>query len=791
MPLYLSLFACAIFAAAFAAQAASRSQGRVEPDSPRAAPRFDAWKVIGPGGGGAQFHPHISPHDPKDVLNSTDMSEAYISHDGGESWRMFNIRGHIRFMLWDPVDPNTAYAKTAGLFRTTDGARTWRLVHPAPSNVARVAAIGDHGFERIITKDGSDESVEALAVDPADSKVLYAAMSSASRYYLSVSRDSGATWKKDADLPDGGRHVWVDAGSTAASRTIYVAGDSSMSVREGGRWTLRKGPEGVKSFNEVSMGFDAKGRPVIYAASGPGWRGSDESVAAVFASDDAGATWKRIDGGIVALVPKGREGVIFQTVAACPTRPDVAYVSYKGQRVVPDRKERYLGVAKTTDRGRTWQLVWADAAKPGPNMKDAWMNDRFGPEWGENPFHIDVARDNPGIAYATDFGRTMRTTDGGKTWVGVYSKQMPDGGWTTTGLDMTTCYGVHWDPFDSKRVFISYTDIGLFRSENGGTTWTSATAHGVPEPWINTTYWVVFDPEVRGRAWAVMSAVHDLPFPKMWQRTAVSTYLGGVVATEDGGVTWRKSSDGMRETAATDIILDPKSPSNARVLYVAGLGTGVWKSADGGRTWKLKNNGIAGREPFAWRIVMDPKGVLYAVVARRSWDGSYGNEGDGALYRSTDGAETWHKLPLPAKLNGPHGIAIDPDNTDRLYLAMWGRYAPEGDVDGGIFLSEDAGKTWKNIFAGQQHVYDVIIEARNHDVLYAGTMTFSVWRSADRGKTWSRIKGYNFKQANRVVLDPAREDRIYVTTFGGSVWYGPAEGDPNAPEDVVTPEVRY
>ena len=62
----------------------------------------------------------------------------------------------------------------------------------------------------------------------------------------------------------------------------------------------------------------------------------------------------------------------------------------------------------------------------------------------------------------------MKTTDGGKTWHGVYAKAMPGDTWTTNGIDVTTCYGVHFDPFDARRVFISYTDIGLFGSEDGG-----------------------------------------------------------------------------------------------------------------------------------------------------------------------------------------------------------------------------------------------------------------------------------------------------------------------------------
>ena len=537
------------------------------------------------------------------------------------------------------------------------------------------------------------------------------------------------------------------------------------------------------------MGFGADGKAVIYAASGPGWRGSGQSVAGVFASEDGARTWKRIDEGIDALVPG--DGVLFQTVATCPTQPDVAYVSYKGKLVAPERRERYLGVAKTTDRGKTWELVWLDSDKPGPNIKDAWMNERFGPEWGENPFHMDVASKDPDLVYATDFGRTMRTTDGGKTWVGVYSKRMSDGKWTTTGLDMTTCYGVHWDPFDSQRVFIDYTDIGLFVSENGGTTWQSATTVGVPHAWLNTTYWMVFDPQVKGRCWAVMSGVHDLPFPKMWNKGGYSHFNGGVVKSEDSGRKWQVSNGGMRETAATDIIMDPRSPKDARVLYVAGLGTGFWKSTDDGKTWRLKNKGIEQKDPFAWRIVMDAKGTLYGVVARRSWDGSYGDGNDGALYRSTDGAETWERITLPDKVTGPHGIAVDLEDTNRLYLAVWGLYNEQGDTHGGILMSTDGGKSWKWIFDTQKHVYDVIQDPRDPNVLYAGTMTFSLWRSADRGETWKRVKGYTFKQVNRAVLDPFHKDKIYVTSFGGSVWWGPAEGDPKAVEDVLTPEVGY
>jgi photosystem II stability/assembly factor-like uncharacterized protein len=287
---------------------------------------------------------------------------------------------------------------------------------------------------------------------------------------------------------------------------------------------------------------------------------------------------------------------------------------------------------------------------------------------------------------------------------------------------------------------------------------------------MNTTYWVEFDPQVRGRMWAVMSGTHDLPRPKMWRRTAPETFRGGVCRSDDGGATWRVVSKGMPQTAATHILLDRRSPEAARVLYVAGFGKGVFRSDDGGLTWAAKNQGLPAREPFAWRLAEDRDGTLYLVVARRSEDGSIGNDRDGALYRSRDRAETWQKMALPEGVNGPNGLAIDPDDPRRLYLAAWAR---QGAHNGGIFLSTDGGGAWRQVYDGDQHVYDVTIDPRDHARLYACGFESAAWRSDDRGLKWSRIPGYDFKWGHRVIPDPADPKSVYITTFGGSVWHGP------------------
>jgi photosystem II stability/assembly factor-like uncharacterized protein len=178
-------------------------------------------------------------------------------------------------------------------------------------------------------------------------------------------------------------------------------------------------------------------------------------------------------------------------------------------------------------------------------------------------------------------------------------------------------------------------------------------------------------------------------------------------------------------------------------------------------------------------------------VARGSEDGSIGTPLDGALYRSSDGAEHWEKLVLPPGCNAPNGLAIDPGDAGRLYLAAWGRRKPEGDIGGGIFLSTNAGKTWQNVLDKDQHTFDITIDPRNPQILFTVGFESSVWKSINRGGSWTRLTGYNFKWGQRVFPDPQDPTKIYVVAFGGCIWHGPADGDPNAAEDIVTPIVRH
>jgi len=864
---------------AVAAQTKAVAKG---PDAPAEARRLDAWKVIGMGGGGAQYIPTISPHDSKRVLVRCDMTGAYISNDCGDSWRMFNLRNGVHYFAYDPIDPECIYAVSVGLWRSADGGKTWNLIYPNPADVTDITKFPDHGDEDLITKSGPAASVQCVTVDPENSKAIYAVMADDENTWLAISKDWGKTWKNAGAVKSGARRIFVSAASPKENRTVYVIGSASVSVLEGGKWAEQPLPEGVTSFADASGGFNKDGKLVIYAVSGfrraqralpPGvvqgnragmestgattdrgdrgptdyfgGQGGDQGgrprmdstaargdrgdrgpmdfggpggpsmgstgpsigstggmsfdrrsfrgSASIVVSEDGGATWRSANEGFT-----GKPGPIparITAIAACEKKPNVAYVSVSGL-TTGDSGKRFSGMARTEDFGKTWKLLelaYDEVAPPDPNRpaEAPWMYDVYEGKWEDVPALLGVAPSDPDIVFGTDLGVTMRSVNGCKTWRNCDSKLLPDGWVTTRGLDVTTCYGVHFDPFNPNRTFISYTDIGAFRSDDGGTSWRIGTT-GVPRQWRNTTYWIVFDPEVKGRAWGGFSGPHDLPRPKMWRGSrGGGRFGGGVCISNDAGETWIESTGGMPSTSVTHIILDPKSPKESRTLYAAGFGTGAWKSVDGGKNWTLKNTGIDGEKPFAWRFAESQDGALYLLVARRSEDGSIGNDGDGALYRSTDGAEHWEKIALPKDCNGPNGLAVDSENPKRLYLAAWCRAAEPHGVGGGIFISDDAGKTWRSVYDKCQHVYDITIDPRNPKTLYACGFENGAYRSTDRGETWTRLKGFNFKWGHRVICDPKNPGMIYVTTFGGSVWYGPAEGDPKAKDDIVTPEVAY
>jgi photosystem II stability/assembly factor-like uncharacterized protein len=758
------------------------------------APRFDAWKVVGPGGGGTMISPTISPLDPHLVVEHCDMTGAYITHDDGNSWRMFNLLTGIDTFAFDPSDKNVIYAGNVALWLSQNGGRSWSMIFPNPKENTVEHQVGDHADVFLTTGDAAYPGaggISAIAVDPHDSRRLYIAFTKehststahVTRSLFSVpadaatkensdsailmSSDGGTSWKRLAPIPE---------------RALLLTFDGNDLVVVAGRGAYRVNGQGaVSALGQLSSDIFAVGAGHSGEVT---WLYATTKEGKVFVSQNGGGTWSEITPSL------GQSAGAFQAIATSTQHPKFAYVGFRELRLGEGDENVFNGIAKTQDGGKSWNIVYKESTKPAENLDATWLEQRA-TQHGESIFFdsprtLGVAPTDPNICYATDLFRTYRTLDGGKRWKEVNSRRVDDDQWTTRGLDVTTNYGVQFDPFNSKHIYMDNTDIGLFQSDNGGASWKSSSS-GVPEEWRNTTYWLAFDPAVKGLMWGAFSGVHDLPRAKDWRHRSPLSFTGGVCVSTDGGWHWTSSNGGMPSTSVTHIVMDPSSPVGKRTLYATGFAHGVYKSVDNGKTWTLKNDGIAGAEPFAWRLTLTRKGTLYLVVARRAEGKNPPAPGPGALYRSTDGAEHWIKMNLPAGVDGPTGLTVDPQNPQRLYLTAWGHEGVEVDHGGGVFLSTNAGETWTPIFQKSQHVYDLTLDPKNPEALYISGFDSAAYRSTDGGGHWSQLKGYNFKWGHRVILDPNDPSKIYITTYGGGVWYGPAAGDPNAQGDVLTP----
>ncbi|HEY2040482.1 MAG TPA: hypothetical protein VGG95_12495, partial [Edaphobacter sp.] len=358
-------------------------------------------RIVGPGGGGAMFHVTINPKDPNEVLLSCDMTGAYISHDGGHHWRMFSLRGSVHFFAFDPLQRHTLYAATEALWKSTNDGESWRLLWPRPSTVQAVVMDSDHADESYEAEPNPIGTITALAIDPADSRALYATATHDGRSEIVLSQDGGRSWRSLLQLKEALLRLWIDprsaTGSARGQRDVYVATSAGIRARIRGQWQQHDLPSGF-TLEEISAGFPTekdRDTAVFYAVAT-----DKQSRRQLFLTTDGGVTW------VLAQLPG--DGTQVRTVAASLNHPEIAYASYKGMEI---DGERFQGVARTDDYGSHWRPVWRSSFhKEASNVHDAWIADAMTPEWTEEPLSLTVDDHNPNLAYATDLGRTMETT---------------------------------------------------------------------------------------------------------------------------------------------------------------------------------------------------------------------------------------------------------------------------------------------------------------------------------------------------------------------------------------------
>lgn len=777
-----------------------------KPVEKKTAPLAEAgsWQRVGPGGGGSTFIPSFSYHNPDNFLVRCDMTGSYLTKDGGNAYQMINIAGGASSYAFDPTDSNTIYIGSAVLHKSVDGGKSWTQIFPGKSAVTSETFVGDHAEYDITTADSSlyakeAEKISTIRVDPVQAGYLYFSMDN----YFFYSSNGGTSWFREK-LDRRIEYLYTNTGTAKNELYIFTSDKIFIFNKSFKKIGSREIPKFMAPAHSFTAGTIKNASATLLYALHHDFNKQnpwDFGHSEVWTSADLGLSWTPnkdvvITNGVSGILPS-------LTMISCSefdaTNAYVVSNRYQ-EKTAQGKLVDWYGALKTGNGGKSWNWVWKGGGGSGqygvqdaidaPNLKDAWVQKAFGGEFIQL-FDAGVSPQNGNIAIVTDWYRTMKTLDGGKSWQEIYSLSNADSTFTSRGMDVTTTYGVHFDPFDSSHLAISYTDIGYHHSYNGGKSWKRSTT-GVPIEWVNTCYWVAFDPDVKNKVWSCWSGLHDFPRGKMTRNPKwKDNGCGGVCVSVDGGKTWKPTVEGMgMNSPATSIVIDPESPAGSRILYTTVYNKGVFKSTDDGKTWQLKNKGIDSNT-CAFELTLVPNGSIYLTVSPTPVHKN-GQKGDaffsGAVYRSTDGAESWTRLTVTNGLLFPNGIEVDPTDPKRIYLACWadislsdlvgGDVARESggnkmlEMPGGIFMSEDGGDSWTSIFDQQQYVYDVTVDPVHPGRLYCNTFNKAAWRSDDRGKTWKKIRDYDFHWGHRIIVDRNSPEKVFITTYGSSVWYG-------------------
>ncbi|NOZ19539.1 MAG: hypothetical protein GXP25_00460 [Planctomycetes bacterium] len=708
-------------------------------------PKTFHWRNVGPGGGGWIQSLAMDPVDFDTIHVGCDVGGYYQSTDGGKTFTILNkgLRDYfIEDILVDASDNRIIYLATpSGVHKSTDGGQSWTLKRngfPEPNKYKYSAPIG------------------RIVMDPKDHRVLYAGvgrprMRSYGKGQIYKTTDGAESWTLLSGIAKHAKDAVIHGLAIHPEKTniLFAATNEGLFKSADGGLTWTRKEKGLPHRYCRNVVIHPTQPNVMYVVmwSTPGktpWQGG------VYRSDDGGDTWTARNDGLPQKVAKPGDAwqktcnyIRFMVDPRDPDRIFVGANSWWG-----------AGLYRSTDGGKHWELNTRRGEKE--NTDRGWIT-----FWGLTVKCIAYSPIHPDHIILGTSGIVMRTTNSGDTWKQFYTREVSPGRWQGNGIEVTCLSEITIDPHNRNRIYCGYADIGILLSEDAGRSWrrvaSKSPAHGDMGR-------VVCDPDRPGVAW--------------YCEGKSKLGKGTVGMTTDGGNTWTIvgcEKTGLPMAATRFLTLDPKSPVDARTLYVVSHGNGVYKSVDGGASWRAINNGLGQGKLIISALAMDPMNPkrLFAAISRP----------DGGLFCTEDGGASWQRVYQPKEFFDVFDIAIDPNNPQTIFVACRDNYDHKAKkmYQGGLFKSIDGGRTWRRVFE-DRFASRVRVSPFDSNVIYIGTNDHpyhdfatgrGVFVSRDGGETWTEINdGLTVKQIGVITLDPKDPKRIYAGTGGNGLFIG-------------------
>ena len=265
---------------------------------------------------------------------------------------------------------------------------------------------------------------------------------------------------------------------------------------------------------------------------------------------------------------------------------------------------------------------------------------------------------------------------------------------------------------------------------------------------------------------------------------------GGIFKTIDGGIHWEPIFDDVEVSSVGALALAPSDPNvlwagtgETHIRSHISIGDGIYKSTDGGATWRHMGLDATGRIA---RITIHPTNpdVVYAAALGHA----YGPQQERGVYRTMDGGGTWERVLFVDEDTGASDITMDPSNPRNLIAGMWPieittYLRTSGGPGGGVYRSRDGGDTWERLERGLPETtmgkVGVAYAPSNPDRVYALVETKQyeyegvLFRSDDGGDSWELIShDFNLQHRphyyTRLVVAVDDEDEVYF--MGSPVW---------------------